>query len=230
MNIQNLEITTFFPVRIPNAISQRNETESNYSIGIDLYMPYASLDFIDALLELNKKKYPGITCTQKQTETIEHTGNSKYLRHIFLIENKVDDSTKIQLMRIEIDETLDGTVFEEVFFIYSDITIPSGVGVLIPENCFGEVRSKSSNFNLNYTVITGTIDMNYTYSMGVQIHKLNRNTVVLMSGQKIAQFLLMEAVPVMKIHHNNLTDFEALESVQKLRNVRTGGFGSTGKF
>ena len=207
--IPQLKITKFFPVKTPQGITQRNETLANYSIGCDLYMPPMSEEFLKALESSNND----LQCLRKFDE---HSGEEKVIGY---------DNNTLSI------------VFEyfpnqKAYYIYRPLQIPTGIGMLIDDEYWIEVRSKSSNFKNGFTVVHGTIDMNYTYGCGVQLIPINLDypSICITEDQKICQFVFHKAIPVMQIQEIPLENWENDPDVNKRRTVRTGGFGSTGKF
>ena len=210
--IENLQITKFFDVKTPVGINQRNESLSNYSIGIDLYMPKFTPKFFDAIIEANKKIYPEIKW-YAEDGTINFINGDDLLVQINLEKDFITGKF-----------TSDGT-FK---IMTSQLQIPSGIGMNIPDWVWCEVRTKSSNFQNNWTEVHGTVDMNYTYGVGVQM--LLIDTVQLKSNQKFAQLVFHEAVPVLEITEVQQSEWNKNPDIISKRGIRTGGFGSTGKF
>lgn len=206
MCIKELKVTKFFDVKTPQGIFEKGETPENYSIGTDLYLPKLTNEFIDAFFESNKKIYPNLIKNV--------VGNN-----IFFTNSETQDFyVKISVLNKSVT-------------IFKPIHIPTGIGFIIPREYYITVKSKSSNFNNNFTVVEGTIDMNYTYGCGIQLIPILQNKEVkLVEDQKIAQFIVQKATPVLNINFIELEQFEKQEEVIYKRNVRTGGFGSTGKF
>lgn len=206
MCIKELKITKFFDVKTPQGILQKGETPENYSIGTDLYLPRLTNEFIDTFFESNKKIYPNLNKNVIGT-------------HIFFTDAETQEFyVKISPLKKSVE-------------ILKPVHIPTGIGFIIPREYYITVKSKSSNFNYNFTVVEGTIDMNYTYGCGIQLIPILQNkSVKLIEDQKIAQFIVQKASPVLNINFVELGQFEQEEEVIYKRNVRTGGFGSTGKF
>lgn len=203
--IESLKITTFFPVEHPKGILQRNCDTDNYSVGIDLAFPEPTEQFMDAIIQANSKYYNSnlvITQSTRGDWEIINRGNK-------LIEYNKEHN---------------------FYSICSNLTIPTGVGFDIPKHIWFEVRTKSGNFGNKFQSIHGVIDMNYTYGIGVQLIPIDDiKLVVIKPGQGFAQVIAHEGIPVMNIEHLHVEEFEKLESVKNKRDVRTGGFGSTGE-
>lgn len=225
--IENLKFTKFFDVKSPVGLEQRGENICNYSIGMDLYFPRDSEEFREAILKANQKLYPRI----EMFKMAEYkNGNCLIKTYNFI--SSVDSLMKIEtFVNAETNE-----VIKTQYYIYRPIQIPTGIGLLIPDNVWAEVRTKSSNFQLGFSEVHGTVDMNYTYGMGVQIFNINTNEIsketpvlTFESDQKFAQIVFHEAVPIIATQEVPLDEWDKLEEVQIKRNIRTGGFGSTGK-
>lgn len=218
VTIEKLKFTKFLYVKSPLGIIQKGETLENYSIGIDLYIPKFTTKFFEAIVESN----------------LDENKNSK------LFFNQ-DSLVFVNALTGE----LAAEIIEDKMRVYQAIQIPTGIGILLPQNCYALVDSKSSNFKLGWTEVTGKIDMNYTYGMGVQlipievknaaklpVYNYSQNGhgyFTLQQDQKFAQLIIREAVPVLEMQEVELNDWNQSYEVQKLRQVRTGGFGSEGK-
>lgn len=213
--IENLQITKFFDVKTPVGISQRREDTTNYSIGIDLYMPKFTEEFLHVLSEANKKLYPKICY-------IEHPEKGK-----ILICDGDDLLAKILYYK-NLNEGKEYSETDGILIISAPLQIPTGIGMDIPDWAWCEVRTKSSNFTNAYTEVHGTVDMNYTYGVGVQIFPCDN--VKIKTDEKFSQLVFHEAVPVMQISEVSQEDWNNLEKIKYKREKRIGGFGSTGKF
>lgn len=198
--IHTLKVTKFFDVKTPIGIYQRkDESLDNYSIGCDLYFPKITEEFKQELFKANVKKHSTL-------EFIEDSEKIRILTHCSLV----------------------AELYENKIVIYKPIQIPTGIGILIPKNYWVEVRTKSSNFVNHWTEVHGTVDMNYTYGVGVQI--IPHDNVTIEVNQKFAQLVFHEAVPICNIDVLTPVEFVNLDEVQFKRGVRNGGFGSNGKF
>ena len=200
--IQDIKCTRFFAVKMPEGILTKGESISNYSIGCDLFMPKFTKEFIEAVLASNP---------QLEFEQKEQVGKFRNKQsHELYMEYNFDNGK---------------------YWILRHIQIPTGIAMLIPDDYWVEIRSKSSNFKNNFTIVHGTVDMNYTYGMGAQLMLLNPDTyVVLAEDQKICQIVFHKAVPVLNFSEVKQEDWDNEPEVYKKRTVRVGGFGSTGKF
>lgn len=202
-----IEFTKFLDVKSPIGFEQRNETKDNYSIGTDVYVPRFDNDFIHACLSLNNKLYEDLTFDLDTKEF--QTSNYTVVARIF--ERKEEQAKLLN--------------------IYYPFTVPTGIGILLPQNKWCSLNSKSSNFNNKYTVVHGTIDMNYTYGCGVQIIPLplpSGMVTTISEDQKFAQLIIHSANPIQKMIEIDSDEWNEMEEIQYLRGIRTGGFGSTG--
>ena len=213
--IQSLQITKFFDVKTPVGLVQRGEDLTNYSIGIDLYMPKFTEEFLHILLEVNKKLYPNICY-------IEHPEEGK----IVICDG--DDLIAKILYYKSLDEGKNYSETDGKIIFFSMLQIPTGIGMNIPDWVWCEVRTKSSNFQNGFTEVHGTVDMNYTYGVGVQICPYDELQIA--TDEKFSQLVFHEAVPVMEIIEVSQEDWNNKEEIKYKREKRTGGFGSTGKF
>lgn len=209
VTIENLLFTKFFDVKSPIGLEQREENLGNYSIGMDMYMPKCTPAFREAVVKANEKLYPGFYITE-------------YLVGDDLHWKFLDDNDNC-IMMVKDNHRAEYT-------IYKPIQIPTGIGVMIPANCWAEMCTKSSNFTLGYGQNEGKIDMNYTYGMSVQLFPINNMVINLESEQKFAQLIFHEAVPIIKTSELNREEWDNHPVIADRRKKRTGGFGHTGKF
>jgi dUTPase len=202
-----MSFTKFFDVKSPLGISQKDSAKNEYqSIGVDIYMPKPTMGFVEALIASNADTIVSGLVKDRKTNLVQS----------FAIQRK--------------SETLLRYTFEGEYHIFNDIQIPSGIGLLIPQGFYVDLRSKSSNFKNGFTSITGLIDEDYTYGMGIQIVLLNGATIILKPDEKVSQLVLKKSY---EIHHFNeipLTNWDKLKDVNDRRKSRSGGFGHTGKF
>lgn len=210
--IKNLKFTKFFDVKSPVGLEQKGETLGNYSIGMDLFMPKNTKEFRNAIYESNKKLYGDLYILKDESKESIYYEFKSYCTDILIMQISENKKTK-----------------EVVYQISESIQIPTGIGMLIPENVWAEVRSKSSNFSLGFSEVHGTIDMNYTYGCGVQLIPITNSSILLKEDQKLTQIVFHEAVPILKTEEISLNDWNNLDEVINKRGTRTGGFGSTGK-
>ncbi len=150
------------------------------------------------------------------------------------------DSDTICRFNVKQDNKINDTTFEYDLFIRKPIQISTGVHIDIPQDCAVDLRSKSSSFKNNFTVVTGLIDNTYTGAMGLQVIPLALfgpdSCVCLQSNQKVAQITMwysgMNSEHFTRIGFSKqpYDNFFGRDSVQKKLSLRNGGFGSTGKF
>lgn len=203
-NEHNLVFSKLFDTKSPRGINQTKESGNMYtSAGVDVYMPRLSSEFIDAISKSN------------EGSRVVSLGNSVHIMD--------GDNKKLMFSR----ETENG---KTQYIILGKIQIPLGIAVIIPEGYHLDLRSKSSNFKSGYTSVTGLIDDNYTFGMGVQIIPLVANAIIIDADQKIAQLTMIKTEKIMCMNEMEYSQFEQLREVSDRRNVRVGGFGSTGKF
>lgn len=217
--MEKIKITKFFDVKQPIGLQARNESAINYNIGSDLYMPYDTEAFRAAFLQANCEMYSNL-----QVNTSE-TINYRISEFTYNCCDVIMENAAV-LMHIETDLTTNKSIYQ----IFDNCQIPSGIGFLLSKSIWLEVRSKSSNFKNGFTVVHGTVDMNYTYGVGIQLILLKLDSIILESEQKIAQVVLQKAVPINSLEFVELKEFENDKTVLKYRNKRVGGFGSGGKF
>lgn len=226
--IENLQITKFFDVKTPVGISQRGEDLTNYSIGVDLYMPKFTEKFLQALKDVNKKLYPNLNYQKHYiSDTIKEP---EYCDQILICngDELVAEINYYPTLRNDNNEIIRYSETNGKITFFSMLQIPTGIGMLIPNWVWCEVRTKSSNFQNGFTEVHGTVDMNYTYGVGVQICPSDELQIV--TNEKFSQLVFHEAVPVMEITVVSQKDWNTIDEVIYKREKRTGGFGSTGKF
>lgn len=217
--MEKIKITKFFDVKQPIGLQARDESATNYNIGSDLYMPYDTEAFRAAFLQANCEMYMNL-----QVNTSE-TINYRISEFTYNCCDGISENDAV-LMRVETDLRTNKSIYQ----IFENCQIPSGIGFLLSKSVWLEVRSKSSNFKNGFTVVHGTVDMNYTYGVGIQLILLKQDSIILESEQKIAQVVLQKAVPINSLEFVELKEFENDKTVLKYRNKRVGGFGSGGKF
>lgn len=198
-----LQFTKFLDVKNPLGIKQKDDVESKfYSIGVDIYMPRPTAVFISELIRNN----PHLSLSSLDKVTGE-----------FKLVNKLQE-----------------VIFQYVggeYSFWNKIQIPAGIGLLIPEDYYVDLRSKSGNFKYDYTSIMGLIDGDYTYSMGVQIVPLTKGSIIkLKPDEKFAQIILKKSYPIAEMIEIPLKEWDSNPEVIERRKTRQGGFGHTGKF
>ena len=200
-----LQFTKFFDVESP--ITNNDNLSDVWNIGIDVYFPKPTQEFVDALLVGN----PGST-----------------LRRLKIS----DDGARVVSFRIMNKNGFDLIEYSEQFDyeIFNNMQVPTGLGILIPSNYYIDMRCKSGNFKNSYTSITGLIDPTYTYGMSVQILKFDSSSLIIKPNEKFAQFVLRKAEEIEQLIYVPVEDWNTLTEVISRRTKRTGGYGSTGKF
>ncbi len=99
--------------------------------------------------------------------------------------------------------------------------IPTGLAVEIPEGYELQVRARSGlAFKHGFTLVNGigTIDADYRGEIKVIATLLSDKELVVNSGDRIAQALVAEVLPVVHVEVKDLSETER----------GAGGFGSTG--
>lgn len=222
--LEKLEICKFFDVKTPIRGTEK-------SACYDLYMPRLTEEFILAFCERNKCFFDVLN-----NSTVFFRSESYDFDSI----NKSNLTKKQKFEKEYFDEeaTLLMSFYtnNEIFEIYHNCTIPSGIGFNIPENCYIDYAPRSSNFANGYTSIKSVIDEDYTYGTGVQITMISFDTeeqcfspVVLKEDERISQFMVKEYVPVDELVVIDENTWNEKPEIILKREYRSGGFGHTGK-
>lgn len=212
----SLKFTKFFNVNSPIGIDQ-NEKEKDceyHSVGVDLYFPKPTRGFLNAILKRNPFLVP--------VHVLYNYDSSRGASDDDII-------SSLTLVKTGGNTVLEFNSEKNTYEIFENITIPTGVAVLIPKGYHINNRSKSGNFNNGYTSIEGLIDENYTYDMGVQIHPFNK-LIAFQVDEKFCQLELLKSNHIKSFEEVKLTDWENHPEVISRRVNRKGGFGHTGKF
>lgn len=211
-----LDFTKFFDVQSPVGNLQGDKEGKEFpDVGVDTYMPRPTNEFIKALLKSNPDYIlGGIDFKHDKPKEIDYFWIGRKSNSL------VDDDTTKLVMRYE----------KGKYYICGTITIPSGIGILIPKGYHVNYRSKSSNFNNGYSVVEGLIDCPYTFSSGVQMFPINDKEICVAPNQKIAQIELVKTNVIAKMNFIPLEVWEQRTDVYSRRQNRAGGFGHTGKF
>lgn len=98
----------------------------------------------------------------------------------------------------------------------------TGVHIAIPRGYVGFVKSRSGLMRRNGMKTDGTIDADYTGSIGVTLFNHSRGDVYIKAGDRIAQLVI---VPCLIPKQEDLELVDALEETER----GAGGFGSTGR-
>lgn len=217
------------------------------SIGTDLFMPKLTDEFLKEFAEQNefvtKKINGGILYLEKSiTKKFEDAKNEKET----IIKNikasiTDEDELKRNIAEIEgryanvlnlIEKNSIVCIVDEKrtqILINKLCIIPSGIMIDCPEDYYYDVRRKSASNRANRRIMLGTIDEDYTYSVGVEIKPDNNRQVRLMPDEKIAQIVFHKKQ--LTWSHSNQISYDAFvnkDSVKAKREMRKGGWGSTG--
>lgn len=103
-----------------------------------------------------------------------------------------------------------------------DACIPSGIRVKIPEGYALVAFNKSGLARKGLQVGACVIDKDYTGEIHLHVHNIGLNTLRLVPGQKLVQFLLLP-VPAIELEEANGLNFDITERGDR-------GFGSTGLY
>ena len=98
----------------------------------------------------------------------------------------------------------------------------TGVHIAVPRGYVGFVKSRSGLMRKNKMKTDGTIDADYTGSIGVTLFNHSRGDVYIKRGDRIAQLVI---VPCLLPRQEDLVLVDKLEETER----GDGGFGSTGK-
>ena len=102
--------------------------------------------------------------------------------------------------------------------------VPTGLKVDLPPNYMLEIKNKSGVANKKQLIVGAcVIDPGYTGEIFVNLHNIGKTTQELLSGQKIAQAILIP-IEICEVE-------EAYTDPERKRTHRgSGGFGSTGEY
>lgn len=224
--------TKLFPTRSPEPHAMENP-----SAGIDVYMPLMSKKFLD---ELVKTLPQGIECQveilDKPKQLVIDVPDLTQLGGVFdnIVNGLGDNKVSIRFSYVGTRryfhmEIIFNRSMVATFLMPTIVQIPLGLCFDIPKGYHFDLRSKSSNFKNGFTSITGLIDANYTYGIGLQYSAFDNISEHINSNDKIAQLVLIETAIVDKFNELSPETFDKLDTVIAKRHIRTGGFGSTGK-
>lgn len=200
-----LQFAKFLDIKSPLGAYQLEQEGEFSPVGVDIYFPRPNLEFFNAIVKANKDTY------------IDHFDAETNMCYIC-------ERDTNELIFIYIPD-------QEKYSIYSKkIQIPSGLGILIPNDYHVDLRSKSGNFKGCFTEVTGLIDADYTYGMGVQIINIDAAYLTFSPNEKFAQLVLRKTHFIEKMTEIPLDEWEKDERILQRRKTRTGGFGHTGKF
>lgn len=106
--------------------------------------------------------------------------------------------------------------------------IKTGIIVTLPSNSYGRIASRSGlSFKHGIEVGAGVIDEDYTKEIMVILHNHSDNDYMVNKNDRIAQ-LIVENVIKPNILIDDGIEIYSLKNTY-FKNIRTGGFGSTGK-
>lgn len=195
--------------------SQKN----NGDYGYDVYMPY--LD--ERMCEIFLNRGYVVKYSSKDLEFSDANLNTQ-------------PATRITKAKIYKNSKLIAKFNDGCWKIYSAINIPTGIALNLPEGIGAVIDNRSSNFNNNFNVVAGYIDNEYTYGIGVQLFPIEKSllnilnikpAVTINTGNRIAQVIFQTLLDT-RLTVNSIENFDKSGTVQKKRNIRVGGFGSTG--
>ena len=94
-----------------------------------------------------------------------------------------------------------------------------GFAISFPKHLYGQICGRSSLTKKKLLVPLGTLDQNFQEEAVVQIINLNKTIYTIRRGQRIAQLLIKQDIPV---RWKQVDSFPSKTS--------RGAFGSTGRF
>lgn len=200
-----LKFTKFVDVLSPLGINQQNLSGivSTYpNVGVDLYMPKFTEEFINEIIKANDG------C---------------------ILQSYINEPPEEQFFEIYRDGEIVMYFEQGKYYINDKIQIPSGIGILIPTGYHLELLPKSSAFHNEFELTLGLIDACYTYGFGFQFKTFSK-IIEIAPDQKVSQFVVRKSEIVSELEEVKLTDWDCLKEIEERRIIRTGGFGSTGKF
>lgn len=190
--------------------------------GNDVYMPQFDSDILNIL---ENRGFKVVINGMSQYEDV-----SKSVVKPMVTKARIYDKKKL----IAIYEDLKWYIFEK-------INIPVGLAFNLPEGYYAAIDNRSSNFKNNFNVVLGYIDNEYTYGIGAQLFPIDKSfwniigfktksnaPIVISSGDRIAQIIFTQLSQT-RLTGIPVDHFEQQKTVINKRDLRTGGFGSTGK-
>ena len=190
---------------------------TEHDAGYDMFIPKITTNFLKLLLERNENI--GIFSMTLVTGE-ENPENWKELKDTEIISLDINTNDCFDLATL--------TLRNKILTITSAISIPTGLQILMPDGIWGELCNRSSNFTKNLNIVTGYIDNSFTFGSAFQLHPINPNKpIILETETRIAQIILRPQIKPKNTQHN-FQHFENLGSVKQKREIRSGGFGSTG--
>lgn len=132
----------------------------------------------------------------------------------------LDKGAKMPTRAHEYDAGLDLYSMESVRIPpYSHVILETGTHIMIPRNHVGLVTSKSSLMQ-NGITCRGTIDCGYTGSIKAVLFNHTDNYILVESGRKVAQLVILPIIT---------PELELVDSLEDTDRGE-GGFGSSGAF
>ena len=117
--------------------------------------------------------------------------------------------------------------FDKWVMPHTDILIPSGIKVCIPEGyCLIAFDKSSIATKLKLRAVAGVIDQSYSGEICIGMFNDNDEAVHIVPGQKIVQFCLL---PVPQVNLIEVDEHEYTKAMAYSERGE-GGFGSTGAF
>ena len=209
-NLMKLSTTKILDVKSLKFVTE-------HDAGYDMYIPKITTNFLKLLIERNKNL--GIFSMVLSTGE-QNPENWKELKDTEIISLDLDDNDYPDLGTLKLSNN--------ILTIYKPISIPTGIQFLMPEGIWGEMCNRSSNFSKNLNIVTGYIDNSFTFGSAFQLHPINPNKPIILEPEtRIAQIILRNQIKPMQTHHS-FEHFEHLGPVKQKREIRSGGFGSTG--
>ena len=101
----------------------------------------------------------------------------------------------------------------------SSVFFDTGVHVQVPRGMVGLVRSRSGLMRRHETQTDGTIDADYTGSIGVTLFNHGKRSLLIKAGDRIAQLVIVPCLLPKVVVVDKLEETER----------GAGGFGSTGR-
>lgn len=200
-----------------NDIFYTGDAKDLSNAGYDMYIPKFNSDFLDSLKKLNT--------------------DQELNKELFIVKlpNKIDDNfVKYHLMdnknnMVGIIVKYDNNENNSYIELHKNISIPSGIQFLFPEQYYGELCTRSSNFKKDEEIVLGYIDNSYTFGTGFQVKLINNEKIRVYENEKFVQLILRKyEKPEMK--QLSFGEFENTKEVIERRHLRSGGFGSSGRW